>query len=134
MNTPESCRDIRRMTRQRRVILEELQKTKTHPTADELYNRVREKIPNVSLGTVYRNLEVLSQCGVILKLETTGSHMRFDPNVENHYHIRCVNCGRVADAPVEMFDGIDAQLEQASRYRIIGHRLEFMGICPHCQE
>jgi Fe2+ or Zn2+ uptake regulation protein len=133
MELTDKCKDIRRMTRQRKVILEELQQLKTHPTADEVYQRVRGKIPNVSLGTVYRNLEVLTQCGLITRIECSGTYMRFDSNVEEHYHIRCINCDKVVDAPVKMFEKIDQQLEQASNYRIIGHRLEFIGICPQCK-
>jgi Fe2+ or Zn2+ uptake regulation protein len=133
MELTDKCKDIRRMTRQRRVIFEELQKMKTHPTADELYQRVREKISNISLGTVYRNLEVLTQCGMITRIECSGTYMRFDSNIEEHYHVRCINCNRVVDAPVKMFTEIDKELEQASDYKILGHKLEFMGICPECK-
>jgi len=78
-----------RITRQRRVILEELQRTKSHPTADELYRKVRRRLPRISLGTVYRNLELLSRSGLIRKLEIGGGKMRFDGIVEPHYHIHC---------------------------------------------
>ena len=67
-----------RMTHQRRIILEELRNTRSHPTADEVYEIVRKRIPKISLGTVYRNLELLSESGVIQKLEIGGTQKRFD--------------------------------------------------------
>jgi Fur family ferric uptake transcriptional regulator len=87
------------MTRQRQIILEELRKADTHPSADEVYETVRKRLPRISLGTVYRNLEILSELGEIQKLELGGDLKRFDRKPNKHYHIRCMNCGRVDDAP-----------------------------------
>jgi Fur family transcriptional regulator, ferric uptake regulator len=122
------------MTRQRRVILEELTKMDSHPTADEIYQRVRNRIPNISLGTVYRNLEVLTQCGVITKIETTGSHMRFDHVVDNHYHVRCIRCNGLEDVTGDLKHTVEEIADSKQEYQMIGHRLEFLGICPRCQE
>jgi len=121
-----------RMTRQRKVILEELRKVNTHPSADELYEMVRKRLPRVSLGTVYRNLEILSESGNIQKLEPGCSLKRFDGNPSEHCHIRCVSCDRVVDAP--MIPDLEIDLEQVNStdYKIIGHRLEFLGLCPQC--
>ncbi|MBW2321808.1 MAG: transcriptional repressor [Deltaproteobacteria bacterium] len=88
------------MTKQRQVILEELRQLKTHPSADEIYKVVRRRLPRISLGTVYRNLEVLAKMGEIQKLELSGSIKRYDWNTNKHYHIRCVRCDRVDDAPI----------------------------------
>src|SRR5574340_808335 len=88
---------FQRRTRQREVILEELQKVKSHPTAVGLHDLVRRRLPKISLGTVYRNLELLAKAGVIRKLETAGAEARFDGNAGQHHHIRCVGCGRVDD-------------------------------------
>ena len=96
-----------RMTRQRNVILEELRKVDTHPSADEVYDMVRRRLPRISLGTVYRNLEILSQNGRIQKLEIGGTQKRFDGNPANHYHLRCIHCDRLADAPA----GIDVAVD-----------------------
>ena len=87
---------IRSMTRQRRVILQELQKVTTHPTADQVYDMVRKKLPRISLATVYRNLDLLAQDGLISKLDG-GAQLRFDGNPADHYHIRCTRCQRVDD-------------------------------------
>lgn len=86
-----------RMTRQRAVILEELRKTKSHPTADELYSIVRERLPRISLGTVYRNLDFLADSGEIRRLEAAGSTKRFDGDISWHQHVRCLRCGRIGD-------------------------------------
>lgn len=121
-----------RMTRQRRVILEELRKVKTHPSADEVYEMVRKRLPRISLGTVYRNLEILSESGEIKKLEPGSSLKRFDGNPSEHFHIRCIRCNRIADMPMASDFEIDLADMTPTEYEILGHRLEFFGLCPHC--
>ena len=121
-----------RMTRQRKVILEVLRSADTHPSADEIYELVRKQLPRISLGTVYRNLEILSESGEIQKLELGSAQKRFDGVAENHYHIRCIQCDRVDDAPPELEVKISHELKGATAYKIIGHKLEFIGICPDC--
>jgi len=121
------------MTEQRRVILKELRKLSSHPTADELYVLVRKHLPNISLGTVYRNLEILSEARMILKLETAGSQKRFDGTAENHYHVRCIRCGRVDDLSLGVMSTIEGAAQGESGYRILSHRLEFLGLCPLCR-
>ena len=123
-----------RMTPQRKVILEELRKVNTHPSADEIYAMVRRRLPRISLGTVYRNLEILAENGQIQKLELGSSLKRFDGVAENHYHIRCIRCDRVVDAPVDFDPALDQKLKNISDFDIIGHRLEFIGICPACRK
>lgn len=121
-----------RMTTQRQVILDELSKLKTHPTAGELCDIVRKRLPRISLGTVYRNLEILSRVGMIQKINTAGQEMRFDGDTSLHYHIRCVDCGRVADVMLDAPHGLDAMAEEVSDFDILGHSLEFVGRCPDC--
>lgn len=123
-----------RMTRQRQIILEELRKVATHPSADEVYETVRKRLPRISLGTVYRNLEILSELGEIQKLELGGDLKRFDRKPNKHYHIRCMNCGRVDDAPIAPLNQVEDELYGATVYTIIGHRLEFEGLCPQCSK
>ena len=120
------------MTRQRQVILEELRKVDTHPSADEVYEMVRKRLPRISLGTVYRNLEILSQNGAIQKLELGSTLKRFDGIAANHHHIRCIRCDRVVDAPEDFDVTINHDLKNATEFKIIGHKLEFIGICPDC--
>ncbi len=123
-----------RMTTQRQVILDELKQLKTHPTAGELCQIVRRRLPRISLGTVYRNLDILSRTGVIQKLDVAGLEMRFDGDTSNHYHLRCLGCGKVADVELEPIAGLEATCQKQSDFRVLGHRLEFMGLCPSCQE
>ena len=121
-----------RMTRQRKVILEELRKVVTHPSADEVYEMVRKRLPRISLGTVYRNLEILSETGEIQKLEFGCNLKRFDGIARDHYHIRCLHCDRVIDAPTGFDLIVKHESKTANGFKIIGHRLEFLGICPDC--
>jgi Fur family ferric uptake transcriptional regulator len=121
------------MTRQRTVILEELRKVDTHPSADEIYEMVRKRLPRVSLGTIYRNLEILSGSGEIQKLDSGSSLKRYDGRVDGHYHIRCERCGRLADI---FFDpGVDlvSRVRDFTDYAVVGHKLEFVGVCPDCR-
>jgi Fe2+ or Zn2+ uptake regulation protein len=121
-----------RMTPQRRVILEEIRRTNNHPAADEIYARVRKRLPRISLGTVYRNLDVLCELGEIQRLELSGAVKRYDGIAKKHYHIRCVCCGRVDDAPIAPLNELEDDLYGTTVYEIIGHNLEFTGLCPQC--
>ena len=121
-----------RMTRQRRVILEELKSERVHLTADQLYERVRTRLPRISLGTVYRNLGVLSELGLIRKLSMGDTASRFDGCTDEHLHIRCVRCGRIDDVPPVKVAFPKRDVSKATGYRVMGHQLEFWGICPGC--
>jgi Fur family ferric uptake transcriptional regulator len=124
---------FQRNTQQRQVILEELRKVRIHPTAAALYTLVRSRLPKISLGTVYRNLEMLHQLGIIQKLEFGGSEARYDGTVYHHDHIRCTQCGRIEDVPAPplALSGVDGN--DLGGYKILGHRFEYLGICPKCQ-
>lgn len=123
-----------RMSRQRQVILNELRSMKSHPTADEIYEAVRRQMPRISLGTVYRNLETLSESGIIQKLELGGSQKHFDGYTEDHYHIRCIKCGRLDDIQSELIPDIEGKFGEASDYQIMGHQLLLIGLCPKCKK
>ncbi len=125
---------ISRMTVQRTIILEELEKLKTHPTADELYRIVRTRLPKISLGTVYRNLETLSATGRIQKIEVPGTMKRFDGNADVHHHIRCISCGAVSDIQ----PGVDISMPEipvdVNGFKVLGCHLDLVGICPGCRK
>jgi Fur family ferric uptake transcriptional regulator len=123
-----------RMTRQRRVILEELRGRVDHPSAEELFNAVRSRLPRVSLGTIYRNLDTLVQGGEVRKLEFSGSCARYDADLRPHLHVHCEVCGTVADVFADP-PGVEALLppEAVSRFTVTGYRLEFEGICGACR-
>lgn len=122
-----------RNTRQRQLILEELRKLTSHPTATMLYDIVRRRLPTISLGTVYRNLEQMAAAGVVRKIETAGAAARFDGSVQPHDHIRCVRCGRVDDLPAVPLDKMFPPGQDWGGYRVLDRRVEFVGICPACQ-
>jgi Fur family ferric uptake transcriptional regulator len=122
-----------RLTTHRRIILEEIQKYHSHPTVDDIYNAVRKRIPDVSLGTVYRNLELLVQNGLIGKIESSSSKARYDYLTHKHYHIRCISCGKLQDTPIENSKEIENIAKKHTEYEILGHEIEFLGKCPKCQ-
>ncbi|MFH1418607.1 MAG: transcriptional repressor [Planctomycetota bacterium] len=123
----------RRKTRQRQVVLEELKKLTSHPTAAELYEIARQRLPRISLGTIYRNLELLVRMGLVRKLGTGGPEARFDADVDRHYHVCCVRCGRVEDAEGLPDDAVPHEIKRLGDYVILGYNLEFEGICPACR-
>ncbi|NLO88990.1 MAG: transcriptional repressor [Clostridia bacterium] len=122
------------MTKQKRVILDVLRSTTSHPTADWIYNEAKKILPNLSLGTVYRNLNNLKEEGKILELSYGSTYSRFDGNPENHYHCVCVECGKVADLDMPVVEELDKKAQEAQGSSIFYHRLEFYGLCPHCEE
>ncbi|ADK85418.1 ferric uptake regulator, Fur family [Desulfarculus baarsii DSM 2075] len=123
-----------RMTTQRQVILDELKRLKSHPTAGELCEIVRRRLPRISLGTVYRNLEILSRTGHIQKIDVAGVEMRFDGDTSDHYHVRCLGCGAVADLEMALSSQLELEANRQSDFQITGHRVEFVGLCPACQD
>lgn len=122
-----------RRTKQKEAILEVLRGTTSHPTADWVYNEVRKEIPNISLGTVYRNLRLLCESGEILELDLCGTLARFDARQDNHYHFRCEKCGRVFDVDLPVDEEIDRRAAQKTGFEVSFHRLEFRGVCKNCQ-
>ncbi|MDP6099808.1 MAG: transcriptional repressor [Dehalococcoidia bacterium] len=122
-----------RKTFQRQVILEELRVTKDHPRAAELYARVRHRIPTVSFGTVYRNLRMLRDQGLIQELTLGDEASRWDGNYSLHYHFTCQNCGQVQDLEVEPDSRWEAKIECLTGLAINHHRAEFYGLCSDCR-
>ena len=125
-----------RMTRQRKIILEELRKVVSHPTAEEIHVMVRTRLPRISLGTVYRNLDFLAATGEIRQLQSGGAVRRFDGNIAQHCHVRCRACGKVGD--VYLSEGgppdIAAVKAAAPGFFITGSSLEFEGFCSDCAQ
>ena len=123
--------DGRRLTDQRRVVLEVVRNTETHPTAEWVYHEVKKRLPRVSLGTVYRNLKLLAEQGLLAEL-AEGHYTRYDGRVDSHHHFRCSACGRLFD----LDEPIDRRLEErvASRtgFEVVHHRIEFFGRCSAC--
>ena len=121
-----------RKTKQRQVILKVLRGTKTHPTADWVYQEVRKEIPHISLGTVYRNIKTLSEHGEIQELSFGSTHSHFDANSENHYHFICQKCGAIQDLDLRPMVSLEKEVEEETGNEVYTHRLEFYGICSAC--
>ena len=122
-----------RKSKQREAILRVLRGTTSHPSADWVYEQVRREIPNISLGTVYRNLKLLKQKGEILELDLASTLSRFDGNSQDHYHFRCEKCGRIFDVDEPVDKEIDYRVAQKTGFKVSHHRLEFRGLCKDCQ-
>ncbi len=121
-----------RMTRQRRIILEELDKNRIHPTAAELHDIVRKRLPRISLGTVYRNLEVLNGLGLV-RIINTMENRRFDADTSNHGHIHCLSCGRVDDMPQRIGPELESVKMPDNSYEVVGYSIEYYGLCLKCK-
>ena len=119
---------------QRSAILKALRRRTDHPTAEEIFSSLKEELPRLSRGTVYRNLEQMAEAGMILKLEHSGKLRMFDGCPEPHCHLRCDNCGRVSDLlSGEYQTTLELLKSQAEKN---GHRtfqLEFSGVCKNCR-
>ena len=124
----------KRMTKQRRVIKEILCSTKSHPTAEAIYVEARKRLPDISLGTVYRNLQVLLEENAIMELNYGKGFSRFDGNVMPHYHFVCQDCGRVYDVEAPVCTEILDIAANKIPGQVYLHRLEFYGRCQHCLE
>ena len=121
-------------SRQRAAIKEYLSDTLEHPTADTVYLHIREAFPNISLGTVYRNLNLLSAMGEAQKIPTPNGGDRFDGRTDFHYHVICNSCGNVSDlelSPVHI-DEINQLANRHFNGQVDSHSMIFHGLCPHC--
>lgn len=118
-------------TKQRQLILEAVKESSTHPTADELFQQIRTRLPTISLATVYRNLNLLAEDGVIRKIAMPGMPDRFDRNMETHDHLWCERCGRVFDFTLPQ--AIDRQIEEVSGMEVRQYTLVAQGRCATCR-
>ena len=128
-------RDISfRNSRQRTALLELLKSTKSHPTASWIYDELKKEFPDLSQGTVYRNLSVLAEQGLVQVLRSGSTFDRFDADTSAHYHVVCTVCGKVEDVAMKADAAGETSAARATGYRIEGHRLDFYGVCPACQK
>jgi len=125
---------FQRNSKQREVILEELRKLHSHPTAAVLYQIVRQRLPRISLGTVYRNLELLAKAGLIRKLGSSAKEARYDGDISHHYHLSCIECGRIDDISNPPPINIESHRVTQDGWDVAGHQLAFYGTCPGCRE
>ncbi|MBC8570345.1 Fur family transcriptional regulator [Zongyangia hominis] len=119
-------------SRQRELILDAVREDAVHPTADMIYQKLKKEHPNLSLGTVYRNLNLLSEIGTINKLHVPGMPDRFDGNITPHYHFYCKRCGGVFDLPLSYLGNIDEQVRKETECQVDFHNILFRGTCKEC--
>lgn len=120
-------------SRQREAIKNFLAGRYDHPTAETIYLGIKDEFPNISLGTVYRNLSLLSEIGEIQKLSTGIGPDRFDGRPEPHYHFICKKCGSILDLKVDNLEHINVLANQDFAGNIEGHTVYFFGTCPSCK-
>lgn len=123
---------MKRNTIQRSLVLEMVNKLKCHATADEVYASLNKEHPNISRGTVYRNLNQLANDGEILKVENPGGADRFDHNCTNHYHARCTQCGRVFDVDMKYIDDLEKSIRDCHGFHFTSYDIVFKGTCADC--
>lgn len=119
-------------SRQREMIKEFLLARKDHPTADIVYMNVRKQNPNISLGTVYRNLTLLADIGEINRLRLGDGVDHFDGDTSPHYHFLCTECGGISDLKMNSIDDITKVAGDGFDGQIAGHVTYFYGVCRHC--
>ncbi|MBB5175074.1 peroxide-responsive transcriptional repressor PerR [Texcoconibacillus texcoconensis] len=123
-----------RMTPQRHAILEYLFSNRTHPTADEIYKALEGKFPNMSVATVYNNLRVFKEVGLVRELTYGDSSSRFDSVTTDHYHVICEQCEKIVDFHYPGLDEVEALAEHVTNFKVHKHRMEVYGVCPECQK
>jgi Fur family peroxide stress response transcriptional regulator len=121
------------LTHQRRALLSALIQRTDHPTADQIFDNLKEDIKGLSRTTVYRILETFVRVGLVSKISSPQAKARFDANTSRHHHISCVQCGEVADLSVSGFNLPDLPESHPSGYQLYDYAITFSGLCPRCQ-
>ena len=121
-------------SRQREMIYEQVMNFPIHPTADEVYYALKDENPNLSIGTVYRNLNLLSDMGRLMKINIANGKDRYDGRTDLHYHMTCTNCGRVFDVELDFEEDITKKILSNEGHTITGVTLNLSGICRSCSE
>ena len=124
----------KRNTIQRSLVLETVRALQCHVTAEEVYDTLVKKHPDIGRGTVYRNLNLLSDMGEIRKVEMPSGADRYDHRCGEHYHARCVKCGQVFDVDMEFIADLEKNIRDTRGFEFTGHDVIFKGICPACHE
>ena len=122
-----------RQSKHRERILELLRSTDSHPTADWVYEQLKKEYPQLSLGTVYRNLTILLDKGLAKKIHFGSTYDRFEANTEPHYHLICESCRKILDFKMPIYNDLNSQANQLTGFTIHHHKLEFFGVCEECK-
>lgn len=125
---------MKRNTIQCSLVLEAVNKLQCHATADEIHETITKDYPAIGRGTVYRNLQRLSEEGQIRKIEVPGGADCYDHQCHDHYHIKCVKCGRIFDVDTEYLTDLEKSVRDTHGFQFISHDIIFKGICPKCSK
>ena len=130
----DKCREFGlRVTPQRQEIYEVLVESKAHPTAEMVYHKVREIFPNISMGTVYRTLLTLTEIGAAFIIESSGNAKRFEGNMSNHQHFKCLKCKKIVDLFSDPM--VDIKVPTSIRkYKVFKKTVYFEGLCDKCSK
>ncbi len=120
-------------SKQRDALLMLLKKVKNHPTADWLYQELRKEFPNMSLATVYRNLNLLVEQGDAVRLECNDTSERYDGNTDKHYHFICNECSAIIDITLPEQYSLNELVKEKDALSIEDHSLFFYGLCQNCR-
>jgi Fur family peroxide stress response transcriptional regulator len=124
-----------RITPQRMAICELLASTQQHPTAQMIYEDVKQFYPSLSLATVYNTLEALADLGVLNELGSAGDNSsHYDADLSPHVNLACVSCHRVINLPSQHIHHVESEVAATSGYRVFGARMMYYGLCPDCME
>ena len=124
----------KRNTIQRQLVIAAVRSLSNHPTAEEVYNRIVLDYPDISKGTVYRNLNSLVESGLLRRVSVPGSADCYDHMLTKHYHVQCSRCHKFMNVDdLEYFQDLDDKIAQLTGFRMDNHNLVFQGICPECQ-
>jgi Fur family peroxide stress response transcriptional regulator len=123
-----------KVTPQRIAIYRELLNSKSHPTADAVYQSVKKEYPNISFDTVNRTLLTFAKICLVDVVETFGGAKRFDPNVTNHHHLHCTQCGKIFDFYSPAYDNLSVPESVKAQFQVISKRVVFKGICQNCRQ
>lgn len=122
-----------KVTPQRLAIYKVLVNTRTHPSAEMIFNDLQPVYPTMSLATVYKTIEILQELGLVQRLNVGEDSFRYDAIVNNHPHVRCMGCGRVDDLGEVDCQEFVKSIDEATSYKITGQQFYFFGYCPACQ-
>lgn len=123
-----------KFSKQRELILNYVLNSCEHPTADTIYMELKKDNPDLSLGTVYRNLTKLSEMGAIKKISLSGQVDKFDKNLQQHAHLVCDNCGCITDIYINKIDEILEDVSKEGNINIKNYNISFNGICEKCNK
>ena len=122
-----------KVTPQRLAVYNVLYNTTEHPSAEMIFQKLQPDYPTMSLATVYKTIEVLKEIGLVQALNVGEDSFRYDANVENHPHVKCVVCHRVDDIFDIDADGFVEKIADKTDYKLTGKQFYFYGVCPNCQ-